>query len=885
MKRIVAVSALAAVLSTGLVSVPAHAVPTVSWDTPTLDWQLIDNPDTVAVDVYTRPKAVITYQWSSTGDSGTDCVAWHVDGSPTPSFTTTMTNILETRTSDNVDFASGSYSTSIVYDWTEITDLLSLDPSTTHLVEVQVHDVGCDLADFDGATKTGWSTIQLESAPSATPQGWDWAATLSLTEDAANAEEQPDLGGTPNDDDWIYPGEDATFDHTWVSSSGPVWDGPVSYLGEEIASTNVCVIDVVNQDDVHVDPESANTARGYDYMNIGYVATSVANESGDGELTLSDPRARSSSTTYAWNSLISSGFDSGAYSFDPTQVNSITRYIFQGGCYETFNYGTASGSAANTTTPVNEANNWASEQRYLNFDEPTIYREWDYYWHPRAAADIMADIWAARATAVSTETLYLGPAETTIATDDPSIARGDTVNLSKDWFDGNGQCVAVFIDGVYETSAAAGADGPGSASTPYTYEELIDLYSLDNTVEHTIEWRIFGQTCAAIDPATAAPAGSASVTLEPDVSTVDASVTSAAIGDEITVDLDWFDGPNQCFALYIDEVLEYTETPSESDGSGTDSYVYTWDSLIDVYNLDPAVSHIFEWRIYNGACEDIDLATATPMDTAEVTLEPLVPSIDVSSPDVGPGESATIDATWADPTQCVALFIDDEFIMWTHMAESDTFGSSSTPNTWQGWVDFIEEVTGDVVDLSVDHTISMRLYDDAQADPDDCLSSGTPTLDLPSVDGIDLTVLPLEPNLDASKDSVGPNDESELNIDRETYGNLVAAQFIDGVFVGCMLVSEIPETVNWDSLDDTYSRDTSHTVTYSVYPIVGDDLDMSECNGPGLSGFTPLTSTTVTLTPAALASTGVEMGALGAFGALAIVLGVRMATRRRRISA
>jgi hypothetical protein len=231
------------------------------------------------------------------------------------------------------------------------------------------------------------------------------------------------------------------------------------------------------------------------------------------------------------------------------------------------------------------------------------------------------------------------------------------------------------------------------------------------------------------------------------------------------------------------------------------------------------------------------------------------------------------------------LFIDDEFIMWTPMAESDTYGSSSLTFTWQGWVDYIELVTGDVVDLSVEHTISMRLYDDAQADPDDCLSSGTPTLDLPSVDGIDLTVLPLEPNLDASKDSVAPNDESELNIDRETYGNLVAAQFIDGVFVGCMLVSEIPETVNWDSLDDTYSRDTSHTVTYSVYPIVGDDLDMSECNGPGLSGFTPLTSATVTLTPAALASTGVEIGALGALGALAIVLGVRMATRRRRISA
>jgi hypothetical protein len=44
MKRIVAVSALAAVLSSGLVSVPAHAVPTVSWSTPTLDWQWMAIP-------------------------------------------------------------------------------------------------------------------------------------------------------------------------------------------------------------------------------------------------------------------------------------------------------------------------------------------------------------------------------------------------------------------------------------------------------------------------------------------------------------------------------------------------------------------------------------------------------------------------------------------------------------------------------------------------------------------------------------------------------------------------------------------------------------------------------------------------------------------------
>jgi hypothetical protein len=372
------------------------------------------------------------------------------------------------------------------------------------------------------------------------------------------------------------------------------------------------------------------------------------------------------------------------------------------------------------------------------------------------------------------------------------------------------------------------------------------------------------------------------------VSTVGADVASAALGDEINVDLDWFDGTNQCFALYIDEVLEYSETLSESAGPGTDSYAYTWDSLIDVYNLDPSVSHTFEWRIYNGACVDIDVSTATPMDTASVTLDALAPSIDVSTPDVAPGESATIDATWADPTQCVALFIDDEFIMWNMMSETDTFGSSSTTNTWRGWVDFIESVTGDAVDLSVDHTITMLLYDDAQADPDNCLEGASPTIDLLSVDRIDLTVLGLNPNLDASNDSVGPNDESDLDIDRARYGNLVAAQFINDVFVGCMLVSEIPETVDWDSLDSTYSRDASHTVTYSVYPIFGDDgFDLGDACGLGLvsSGLEPLTTATVTLTPAALASTGVEIGALGALGALALSLGVRMTIRRRRISA
>lgn len=891
MKRIAAVATLTAVFSAGLISLPAHAVPAVQWDTATLDWQLIDNPDSAAVDVYTRPKATITYSWSSTADAGTDCVMWHVDNNATPAFTTTLSNNLETKTSWNVGLATGTYTTDIVYDWTEITEMLALDPSTTHDIKVQVHTETCANSDPMGETVTGSATIQLTSAPSATPQGWDWSASLGLTEDAANTTPQPTIGGTANVDDWIYPGEDATFTHTWVSASGLVWDGPVDYEGAPITSMNVCVIDVVNQDDTYVDPETANAARGYDYINIGLTATSVTNENGSGELTYSNPRTQESSTTYAWNSLISSGFNSGAYSFDPTQVNSITRYVFQGGCYETFNYGTASGSAANTTTPLN-ANNWASAQRYLSTDSPSAptvnFRRWSYYWHPRAAADIGADIWAARTTAISSETLYLGPADTTISTDDNSIARGDTVNLSKDWFDGNGQCVAVFVDGVYETSAAAGPDGPDSTSTPYTYAELIELYSLDNTVEHTIEWRIFGQTCAAIDEATATPAGTASVTLEPDVSTVDVTLPSASIGDEFTLNLDWFDGPNQCFALYIDGALEYSEIPSATAGPGTESWTYTWDSMIEVYNLDPSVSHSFEWQIFNGACGGINFATATPMDTVTTTLEALEPSMDQSAPDIGPGESVTIDITWADPYQCGALFIDDEFIGWSDFGAIGTYGSISESATWAELVASLNEVLPEPLDLSVAHTYSVRMYDDSQLINENCLGGVTPSVDLLGVDAIDLTILPLDPELLASKDAVGPTDDSELNVDRETYGNLVAAQFIDNTFVGCMLVSDIPETVNWDSLDDSYSRDTEHAVTYAIYPIFGDDgFDLGDLCGIGLasSGLDPLTSATVILTTADLASTGAELGALGWFGVLAMALGVRMVIRRRKATA
>lgn len=889
MKRFAAISALAAVFSAGLVSTPAHAAPTVSWSTETLDWQLIDNPETVAVDTYTRPKATITYQWSQAADALTDCVAWHVDGNPVPAFTTTLSNVAETRTQENLAFATGTYTTEIVYDWTELTEKLSLNPSTTHDIEVQVHNVDCSTAEIPGgSTVTGSDTIQLLSAPSATPQGWNWSATLGLAENVANSKVHPDLGGAANGDEWIYAGENATFTHTWVSSYG-TWDGPVSYLGEPITSKDVCVIDVVNQDDTYVDPESANTARGYDYMNIGYVYSEVY-DSGENSYggRYDDPAAMSSTKTYAWNSLMTSGFDFGAYTFDPTQVNSITRYVFQGGCYDTFNYGTASGSSTNSSAPLNSASNWSSTQRYIDEDGDVVaFFEYDYWYHPRSSADIRAEIWAARASAISTETLYLGPAVTSVDTDVSSLARGETVNLAIDWFDGNGQCVAVFVDGVFEDSALAGPDGAGSDSTEYTYQELLTLYSLDNTVEHTIEWRIFGQSCSSIDEATATPAATASVTLEPDESTVALTSESVSQGEEFTLDIDYFDGDNQCVALYIDGVRD-SSASAGANGANTSTATYTWDELIADYDLDPSVSHTFEWRIFNGACGSINLDTATPMDSAEITLEPFVPGIEISDPEVGPGGSATLDMSWADPTQCAALFIDDEFISWGNLSDSDTLGSASIELTWQGWVDYIEMATGTEVDLSVGHTISLRLYDDAQSNANNCLSGTTPTLSMPSVDGIDLAVLPLDPNLEASKDSVGPSDESDLDIDRSTYGNLVAAQFIDDVFVGCLLVEDIPETVDWDSLDDTYSRNASHTVTYEVYPIVGDGLDLADCNGAGLAGYSPLTSATVTLTPQdSLAATGAEMSVPSTLGALAAALWLVFAgaaIRRRKQS-
>lgn len=276
------------------------------------------------------------------------------------------------------------------------------------------------------------------------------------------------------------------------------------------------------------------------------------------------------------------------------------------------------------------------------------------------------------------------------------------------------------------------------------------------------------------------------------------------------------------------------------------------------------------------------------MDTVTTTLEALEPSMDQSSPDVGPGESATIDVVWADPIQCFALFVDDEFVYMSNVAESDTFGSASIDLTWNEWVDYIEDATGETLDLSVENTISMRIYDDYQANPDNCLSGATPTVGLLSVDGIDLALLPLDPELLASKDAVGPTEDSDLSVDRETYGNLVAAQFIDNTFVGCMLVSDIPDTVNWDSLDDSYSRDTEHAVTYAIYPIFGDNgFDLGDLCGIGLasSGLDPLTMATVILTTADLASTGTELGALGWFGALAMALGVRMVIRRRKVTA
>lgn len=890
-KKFVAAATSALVLFSGLAAVsPAVAAPTVAWDVSTLDWQLIDNPETIATDVYSRPKATITYQWSSTGDAGTDCVAWHVDSSATSSFQTTLSNAVETKTNWNLDLLTGTYTTEIVYDWSEIVDKLSLDHTATHQVEVQVHNVDCATADIDGETVTSSATLNIASAPTATPQGWDWSASLGLSENSGNTIDQPDLGGAANADDWIYQGEDATFTHEWISGSGTTWDGPISYNGGQIDSMNVCVIDVVNQDDVHVDPETANVSRGYDYMNIGWAASSVSHEVGDGELSYNDPQAQTSTTTYAWNTLIASGFNSGAYSFDPTQVNSITRYIFQGGCYETFNYGTSSGSAANTTTPVNGSLNYASEQRYLSTDSPAAptvnWREWDYYWHPRAAADIRADIWAARNTAIDVETVYLGPADTSITVDNESVGRGESVTLSRDWFDGNGQCIAWFVDGVYGGSEAVSVDGAGSDDPDFTFEDLIDIFGLDNTVAHTIEWRIFGQSCAAIDESTATPAGTATVALEPDESSIAADNESVAPGEDITIDRTWFDGNAQCMAIIVDGVRVDSDAV-DVDGAGSDTWVFTWAELIDDYSLDPAVEHTIEYKIYNGACADLNLDTATPMESVSFDVEPILPSVGFSVPEVGPGDSVTLDVSWADLNQCIAVFIDDEFFYWGEIAPpaSDEFGTYSSDSLWLELMYVLEDEVyledGRAWDWSISHSLSYRIYDDSSVDPAGCLDGAEPTLDVPTLDTADLTLLPLAPVLEPSDDEVDPTEEATLDVDRETYADLVAAHYVDGVFMGCVIVSDIPETVSWDSLDDSYSRDTEHDVTYDIFPIFVDDIDIETCSEELFADVEPLTSATVVLVPASLAETGLNIGWLGWIAAAALVAGARLIARRR----
>lgn len=890
MKRLVSFGALVALFAGGLVAAPAQAAATVGWDVPTLDWALTDNTSTVYTDLVVREKARLRLTWDQATESA-NCVAWHIDSSGTASYTHTISSTTETRTSNANLFAGGTLRESeLVYTWSELADKFSLDTTAVmHNIRVDVHNTTCDLADIGAPSESIISSSELWlTVGPADSQDLDMFAELALDENVNNATEQPDLGGTANADKWIYQGESALFDATYLSGASLPWNGPIMGIDGEIPSANVCFIDVVNIDDAYVDPETGNVSQGYDFMNVGWISEGVTSNVGDSDYTYYDPKYVNSSTTVGWNSVIANGWSD--WDFNPSKNNSITRFMFEGGCYDIMNYGTASASSTDPNVPVDPNTNYSSTTRYSNDTESDsigYYGRWNYYWHGRTHAEIAADFWAMRATALDSETVYLGPANASISENNEVLDSGDSVDIDTTWFDGDNQCVALFIDGVYENSWTPGEDGSGTSSEPYTWLGLIADYSLDPTVTHDVEWRLFNGSCASIDETTATPMDAASIDLNPGVSTLEADVESIDAGGEVNVDITFYDGDNQCLAFYVDGEFQWSMLPG-ADGPNADVTGTTWEAIIEGYNLDPAAAHTIEWRIFDGACDDIDLNTATPLDSVEVDLNPVVPTIDFDTPEIGPDGNANLDFTWADPYQCLAFFIDGEFASWEYL-EGDTgngvsTGSESWPGTWREWIDFAESEWEADLDLTVEHLIEYRIYDDFAP----CFTEGTPSISDPFEHGTELNLLPLAPVLEPSVDEVGPGGTSDLDIDRDTYGGLLAAQYIDGVFVGCAVVSEIPTVIDWAYLDDSYSRDDTHDVTFQVFPFFGDEIDMNLCDEAVFANLTPITEGTVYLVPDAvepeeeLAETGVDANGIAWIAFLTLATGAALIARRRR---
>ncbi len=747
--------------------------PSASWDVATIGVDLVANVDS---DLLARPQARLTLAWDSASPGQSDlCVSYAIDGGAA-SKTLAISSIAETRTSDSrVQVVSTTGRTlTTVHTWTELVDEYALDTTVPHTLTVTVLDEQCPGDVPAGGGNEPFSVAALViPAASSDAQQVNLDLSTSLTEDAGNAAIGPDqvVGDNPTVDNWIYPGESAVFGSVQTKVYDSLWDGPlVLDDGTEVSGT--CEVFFVNLDDGVASPDAANSAQGYDlaYSGVTFGAP-IARNSGSADKAHSDPRVVTGSTSFTWSSLIADGYR--GWEFDPTKINSITRMVFAGSCWD--GAYVVSGNSTDSSVPVNPAVNYASALRYVSsFGAVTHSYRWDYWAHPVAGRS-NDSFYVSRASALSSETLYLGPADLGVGLSDSDIGPGESVDLDATWFDGS-SCLAVYVDGDFVTSAAAGTDG----------------------------------TAGSIDAQSS-----------------------------------------------------------------------TWAELITEYSLDPSVEHTITYAIFAGACADVDESVDSPTDSASVTLRPLAPSVGFVEPSTSRGGEVELELEWADPAQCAAVFLDGEFLESFAMGgESTTFGNDTRSFSWDA---FMAEYD---LDWAVEHNIAVRLYDRTDAG---CFTGSTvfsfdESVD-PSSDETVLRLQPVVPDLEVSAPDVDPGEVAEISVDREQYGDLVAAQYVDGVFVGCLSVSDIPLTFGWDDLDSSHSRDAEHTVTFAIYPIA---VGVS-CDEQTVEGLTALASVDVVLnlpeSPAGvLAATGasVTVAALGTAAGLVALGAVLLAARRRR---
>lgn len=751
--------------------------PSASWDVAEIGVNLIANVDS---DLLARPQARLTLAWDSASPGqGTLCVAYSIDGGAAVK-TLAMSSVAETRTSDSivqVGTTTGRTLTT-VHTWTELVSEYELDPSVSHTLTVLVLDEQCPGDVPAGGGNEPFSIAELV-IPAAEPDAQQVALDLatSLTEDPGNSTLGPDqtIGDAPTGDNWIHPGESADFGKVQTRLFDRLWDGPLVLAdGTEVSGT--CEVFFVNLDDVVASPDPANSARGYDLIYSGVTfGAAVTRESGSADKSHSDPRVLSSTTSFSWSTLIADGYR--GWTFDPTKINSITRMIFPGSCWD--GAYVASGSSTNSTAPVNPAVNYASSLRHLSrFDSVLHFYRWDYWAHPVSGRS-NDDFYATRATALASETLYLGPADLGVEFSETEIGVGGSVDLDATWFDGS-SCIGVYVDDELVSRAAAGTVGTpgGFTASTFTWAELMAAYSLDTSTQHTVTYAIFA-------------------------------------------------GP--CSDLAADEPL------------------------------------------------------ANASDSTTVTLKPVVPSAAFVAPTVQRGDTVDLDLEWANPQQCVAIFLDGEFLeSFASGGTSKTYGSSSTAFSWDAMM------AEHNLDWSVAHDVIVRLYDRTDAG---CSSGETvfsfDELTDPSTHETTLRLQPVLPDLETSAPKVGPGESADITVDRDTHGDLAAAQYIDGVFVGCVPVSDLPAAFGWDDLDVSYDRDAEHTVTFAIYPIAAG----VSCDEDSIAGLTALVSVDVVLTPTVagpggLAATGADHLVVSVVAAAWFVaLGAALLLIRRRRTA